>query len=320
MQATYPPGSVFKPVTALAAMQEHLVSPYAYLPCTGTYHVAERQGAPGRSTTGTRTSISRWTCRPRSPTRATRTSTNSATRSSRCRRTAASRCRSGRRTFGFGTSTGVDVGPEAPGLVPTIGWRRQLLHTTVAHRQALEAGRLDPARDRPGRPARDAAADGALLRAARERRQARDAARADGRREPERHARAGARALPRPEASASTRRRSRSSGRACGRRRTCRSGRRTRLRHSSRSRSPARRARRRRSCRCPATSGLQDQSWWCGYGPTDEAKLVVCAVIENGGHGGTAAAPAAAEVFASYFHVKVQPDHPEPLRLIGTMD
>ncbi|MDP9261633.1 MAG: penicillin-binding transpeptidase domain-containing protein, partial [Actinomycetota bacterium] len=37
MQATYPPGSVFKPVTALAAMQEHLVLPYAYLPCTGTY-------------------------------------------------------------------------------------------------------------------------------------------------------------------------------------------------------------------------------------------------------------------------------------------
>src|SRR4029453_1194526 len=33
----YPPGSVFKPVTALAAMQEHLVSPYAYLPCTPDY-------------------------------------------------------------------------------------------------------------------------------------------------------------------------------------------------------------------------------------------------------------------------------------------
>ena len=29
-------------------------------------------------------------------------------------------------------------------------------------------------------------------------------------------------------------------------------------------------------------------------------------VIENGGHGGTAAAPAAAQVIASYFHVKVQ--------------
>src|SRR5205807_469600 len=30
-------------------------------------------------------------------------------------------------------------------------------------RQALEAGELDPARDRPGRPARDAVADGPLL-------------------------------------------------------------------------------------------------------------------------------------------------------------
>jgi len=29
-------------------------------------------------------------------------------------------------------------------------------------------------------------------------------------------------------------------------------------------------------------------------------------VIENGGHGGTAAAPAAAELFASYFHLKIK--------------
>jgi penicillin-binding protein 2 len=56
----------------------------------------------------------------------------------------------------------------------------------------------------------------------------------------------------------------------------------------------------------PGYLGTKDQSWWCGYGPTDDPKLVVCAVIENGGHGGTAAAPAAAEVFASYFHVKIK--------------
>ena len=37
----YPPGSTFKPVTALAAMQEHMLSPYAYLPCTGTYSAPE---------------------------------------------------------------------------------------------------------------------------------------------------------------------------------------------------------------------------------------------------------------------------------------
>ena len=36
-----------------------------------------------------------------------------------------------------------------------------------------------------------------------------------------------------------------------------------------------------------------NQAWWCGYGPVDKPSLVVCAVIENGGHGGTSAAPAA---------------------------
>jgi penicillin-binding protein 2 len=44
-----------------------------------------------------------------------------------------------------------------------------------------------------------------------------------------------------------------------------------------------------------------NQSWWCGYGPTDTPQIVVCAVIENGGHGGTAAAPAALSVFEAYF-------------------
>ena len=34
-----------------------------------------------------------------------------------------------------------------------------------------------------------------------------------------------------------------------------------------------------------------NQSLWCGWGPYDSPKIVVCAVIENGGHGGTAAAP-----------------------------
>ena len=45
-----------------------------------------------------------------------------------------------------------------------------------------------------------------------------------------------------------------------------------------------------------------NQSWWCGYGPFDAPTIVVCAMIENGGHGGTAAAPAALEVFEQYFH------------------
>jgi len=50
-------------------------------------------------------------------------------------------------------------------------------------------------------------------------------------------------------------------------------------------------------------NGLKlSQSWWCGYGPSQDAKLVVCAVIENGGEGGSAAAPAALQVFEKYFH------------------
>jgi penicillin-binding protein 2 len=44
-----------------------------------------------------------------------------------------------------------------------------------------------------------------------------------------------------------------------------------------------------------------NQSWWCGYGPFDAPTIVVCAMIENGGHGGSAAAPAALKVFEQYF-------------------
>jgi penicillin-binding protein 2 len=55
--------------------------------------------------------------------------------------------------------------------------------------------------------------------------------------------------------------------------------------------------------RLPGYQGLQDQAWWCGYGPYAKPKLVVCALIENGGHGGVAAAPAALKVFEKYFKV-----------------
>ncbi len=50
--------------------------------------------------------------------------------------------------------------------------------------------------------------------------------------------------------------------------------------------------------------GEQDQSWWCGYGPynsSEPPQLVVCALIENGGFGADAAAPAALKVFEKFF-------------------
>jgi penicillin-binding protein 2 len=53
-----------------------------------------------------------------------------------------------------------------------------------------------------------------------------------------------------------------------------------------------------------------NQSWWCGYGPSDSPDLVVCALIENGGHGGDAAAPAALKVFESFFGKQATPTGP----------
>jgi len=54
----------------------------------------------------------------------------------------------------------------------------------------------------------------------------------------------------------------------------------------------------------PGYQGLRDQSWWCGYGPFGKPEIAVCALIENGGHGGEAAAPVALKVFEDYFNVE----------------
>ena len=58
----------------------------------------------------------------------------------------------------------------------------------------------------------------------------------------------------------------------------------------------------------PNTDQL-DQSWWCGYGPVsgETPELVVCALIENGGFGADAAAPAALQVFKEYFKNRLNP-------------
>ena len=51
---------------------------------------------------------------------------------------------------------------------------------------------------------------------------------------------------------------------------------------------------------------MLDQSWWCGYGAEWGGKgpIAVCVVIENGGFGGEAAAPAALKVFERHYGVK----------------
>ncbi|HWH06201.1 MAG TPA: penicillin-binding protein 2 [Gaiellaceae bacterium] len=51
---------------------------------------------------------------------------------------------------------------------------------------------------------------------------------------------------------------------------------------------------------------MLDQSWWCGYGPEwrDKSPIAVCVVIENGGFGGEAAAPAALRILEAHYGVK----------------
>ena len=49
-----------------------------------------------------------------------------------------------------------------------------------------------------------------------------------------------------------------------------------------------------------------DQALFCGYGPVDAPEIVVCALIENGGHGGTSAAPAVRDVLGTYFGVDTE--------------
>jgi penicillin-binding protein 2 len=47
---------------------------------------------------------------------------------------------------------------------------------------------------------------------------------------------------------------------------------------------------------------LDPNAWYAAFAPADHPRLVVVALISNGGHGGTAAAPAALQMFQAFFH------------------
>jgi penicillin-binding protein 2 len=47
-----------------------------------------------------------------------------------------------------------------------------------------------------------------------------------------------------------------------------------------------------------------DHSWYASWAPSNHPKIVVITMIEHGGFGAEAAAPAAKEIYESYFHVK----------------
>ena len=314
-QVAYPPGSTWKPVTALAAMQEHLLSPYSSIQCTPTAEYGRDKQV-----------FKNWdpfVNRPMNLPEALATSCDTyfydvGNRFYEGGAAERSRLQQWARKFGFGAPDRARH-RQRGAVVADDRADARLAEEDVQERlgQGLEPGRLDPARDRAEGRHRDAAADGALLRDDRERRQARDA-RTSSRASSSR-ARTGSspsrcsssrpirRATP-----ASTRRRCRRCARACGRRPTRPNGTSSGVFGTYPISISGKTGTAEKVVNLPGypVGHLEDQSWWCGYGPSDDAQLVVCAVIENGGHGSSAAAPGGAPRLREV----LQPARPAPRR------
>ena len=119
---TYPPGSTFKPVTALAAMQEHILRPYDSLPCTGTYTVGRdrqvfKNWDPLVNQMMTLPTALAQSCDTYFYQVGKSFYDLPADRGQPLQKWA--------KTFGFGKPMGLDVGPEASGLLPTIDWKHE---------------------------------------------------------------------------------------------------------------------------------------------------------------------------------------------------
>jgi penicillin-binding protein 2 len=299
---TYPPGSTFKPVTALAAMQEHLISPYAYLPCTGTYsspqdrsHRTFHNWDPNVNQAMDLPTALAYSCDTYFYRVGNEFYTLPADRGQPLQKWAAA--------FGFGAKSGVDVGPEASGLVPTIDWRRRHFATAVdklwkpgdSIQLAIGQGDLLVTPLQMARFYALIANGGKLVTP----HVLMDVESPNGSAVP-----VAATPAPKPVGVDPAAIRVVQKGLWEGT-------------HLSFGTSygvfgdfpvsiAGKTGTAEKVVSMPGYLGVQNQSWWCGYGPTNSARIVVCAVIENGGHGGDAAAPAAAKVFASYFHVKLK--------------
>jgi penicillin-binding protein 2 len=297
INAAYPPGSTFKPVTAIAAMQEHILEPFESLPCTGTYKQAgqvfknwdpfvnEAMTLPTALAASCDTyfyqvgyrfyglqseaRLQRWASR-----------------------------------FGFGAPTGIDLGPERTGLLPTPEWRRETYKTEIdrlwkpGDSIQLAIGQ----KDLSVTPMQMARFYAAL---------------ANGGRlvtphllldveQPSSNGRRG-RALPTPPPPAPEP--TNVDAQALG---VVREGLYQATHYSFGTSAaifggfPIPISGKTGTAEKELDPGdgyrrIFNQSWWCGYGPSDDPELVVCALIENGGHGGDAAAPASLKVFEEFF-------------------
>ncbi len=296
----YPPGSTFKPVTALAAIQEGLLSPTEMIQC-----------APQRIVGEDKQVFANWNPFVNEPMELTTAIANSCDTyfyevALRAYERPDSPIQTWARRMGFGQATGIEVGPEGPGLMPTPAWRKRTfkspidkiwtsgdsvqlgigqgdvlatpLQMTRFYALVANGGKLVE----PTLVSRieHASADGDAAVVVRRFASPRPkdigldptAVRFvqeglyDATHAPYGTSTSVFGAFPRPIAG--------KTGTA------------------------------EKYVELPGYKGLRDQSWWCGYGPYGDPELVICAVIENGGHGGETAAPTALKVFERFFGVE----------------
>ncbi len=122
----YPPGSTWKPVTALAGMQEHVFSPYQSIQCSPVaYYGLDRQKF---------TNWNPYVNKPMTLPEALAESCDTyfdeiGDRFYQRGATGRNRMQQWAERFGFGKPTGLDIGGEADGLVPTPAWRKKTFKT-----------------------------------------------------------------------------------------------------------------------------------------------------------------------------------------------
>ena len=319
IDVAYPPGSTFKPVTALAALEEHMISPYQTLPCTGSYVVPNQFGGPPQV-------FNNWDPYVNQP------MTMPVALAASCDtyfyrlghqffalpESRGHPLQNWASRFGFGASTGIDVGPESTGLLPTPEWR-EATYTKKTDPKGWQIDRIW----KPGDSIQLAIGQKDLLVTPMQ--MARFYALiANGGDLVTPHVVADVEQPgPNGQAPAVLRRFAPPppipSGVDPSYLAVVRDGL-YQATHASYGTSSGvfgnfpvpiagKTGTAEKVVQVPGypNGKIEDQSWWCGFGPAESPEIVVCAVIENGGHGGTAAAPAALKVFEEYFHTKAVP-------------
>jgi penicillin-binding protein 2 len=307
----YPPGSTFKPVTALAAMQEHILQPYDALPCTGTYTAAGqlfKNWDPLVNTSMTLPTAIAQSCDTYFYQVGKRFYDLPADRGQPLQRWA--------KTFGFGQQPGLDVGPATSGLLPTIAWKHETF-TKKTDPYNWQVDRLW----KPGDSIQLAIGQKDMLASPLQ--MARFyALLANGGKlvtphlvsaieqpGPRNGPSQGAQVLRRYQAPAKELNLDPGAITAIrdGLLEATHSGLGTSAGTFGNYAVPI--AGKTGTAETHAvdaygTSIKTNTSWWCGFGPFNGPRLVVCAVIENGGFGGAVAAPSALKVFEQFFGKK----------------